>query len=232
MLTRRGRLALARLLIGSDSRNFRNVRTENSNGFEQENRNRAIPKVRGVLPEVVHPGSALRAGASSGRLCADGDAGRGSPWQRNSTGAAATTALGPRSATAGACSRRYPSLASRSQAGVGGTQAYGRAGVLELGGSAGFSAASSYSRFELSPSIGIFAVDNLELSLLTGFSHFRIGPINGSERVSATEIKALIRAESPPSLLGGGVRVCRARRGGELHQRPRRRFRGSATAGC
>jgi hypothetical protein len=78
------------------------------------------------------------------------------------------------------------------QAGIGGTQAYGRAGVLELGGSAGFSAASSYSRFELSPSIGIFAVDNLELSLLTGFSHFRIGAKNGSERVSATEIKALL----------------------------------------
>jgi hypothetical protein len=79
-----------------------------------------------------------------------------------------------------------------SQAGTGGTQAYGRAGVLELGGSAGFSAASSYSRWEVAPSIGIFAVDNLELSLITGFSHFRIGPKNGSSRVSATEIKALI----------------------------------------
>jgi hypothetical protein len=78
-----------------------------------------------------------------------------------------------------------------SQAGTGGTQAYGRAGVLELGGSAGFSAASTYSRWELSPSIGIFALDNLELSLITGFSHFRIGPKNGVDRVSATEIKAL-----------------------------------------
>jgi hypothetical protein len=78
------------------------------------------------------------------------------------------------------------------QAGVGGTQAYGRAGVMELGGSAGFSAASNYSRFELSPSIGVYAVDNLELSLLTGFSHFRVGPANGTDRVTATEIKALI----------------------------------------
>ena len=78
-----------------------------------------------------------------------------------------------------------------SQAGTGGTQSYARAGVLELGGSAGFSAASSYSRYELSPSIGIFAMDNLELSLITGFSHFRIGPKNGSDRVSATEVKAL-----------------------------------------
>ncbi len=78
-----------------------------------------------------------------------------------------------------------------SQAGTGGTQAYGRAGVLELGGSAGFSAASSYSRFELSPSVGLFAMDNLQLSLITGLSHFRIGASNGGDRVSATEVKAL-----------------------------------------
>lgn len=79
-----------------------------------------------------------------------------------------------------------------SQAGTGGSQAYGRAGVLELGGSAGFSAASGFSRWEVAPSIGIFAIDNLQMSLITGFSHFRIGPRDGSGRVSATEIKALI----------------------------------------
>jgi hypothetical protein len=78
------------------------------------------------------------------------------------------------------------------QAGVGGTQAYGRAGVLELGGSAGFATASNYTRFELSPSIGVFVVDNIELSLLTGFSHFRVGATDVSGQVSATEIKALI----------------------------------------
>jgi hypothetical protein len=75
------------------------------------------------------------------------------------------------------------------QAGVGGTQAYGRAGVMELGGAAGFSAATNYSRFELSPSIGIFVIDNLELSLLGSFSHFRVGAPDN--RVTATEIKAL-----------------------------------------
>src|SRR5688572_20726211 len=83
------------------------------------------------------------------------------------------------------------------QAGVGGTQAYGRAGVLELGGSAGFAAASNYNRFELSPSIGLFVVDNLQLSLLTGLNYFSVGdttneagmPVDGA---SATEIKALI----------------------------------------
>jgi len=78
------------------------------------------------------------------------------------------------------------------QAGVGGTQAYARAGVLELGGSAGFAAASNYTRFELSPSFGLFVVDNLELSLLTGFNYFRIGASDNNPTSSATELKALI----------------------------------------
>jgi hypothetical protein len=78
------------------------------------------------------------------------------------------------------------------QAGVGGTQAYGRAGVLELGGSGGFAAASNYSRFELSPSVGVFLVDNLELSLLTGFNYFSIGSTESSPSTHATEFKALV----------------------------------------
>jgi hypothetical protein len=78
------------------------------------------------------------------------------------------------------------------QAGVGGTQAYARAGVLELGGSGGFAAASKYTRFELSPSIGLFVVDNVELSLLTGFNYFSIGSIDGQPSSSATELKALV----------------------------------------
>jgi hypothetical protein len=78
------------------------------------------------------------------------------------------------------------------QAGVGGTQAYGRAGVLELGGSGGFAAASNYSRFELSPSLGLFVVDNLELSLLTAFNYFRVGAMDNAPSSHATELKALI----------------------------------------
>lgn len=85
-----------------------------------------------------------------------------------------------------------PSTGVTSQAGVGGTQAYGRAGVLELGGSAGFGAASNYTRIELSPSIGLFVVDNLELSLITGFSYFRLDATEGRPSASATEIKALL----------------------------------------
>jgi hypothetical protein len=78
------------------------------------------------------------------------------------------------------------------QAGIGGTQSYARAGVLELGGSGGFAAASNYSRFELSPSIGLFLVDNLELSLLTGFNYFSVGATDDAPKASATEFKALI----------------------------------------
>src|SRR5438034_480608 len=68
-----------------------------------------------------------------------------------------------------------PETGVTKQAGIGGTQAYARAGVLELGGSGGFAAASNYTRFELSPSFGMFVVDNVELSLLTAFNYFRIG---------------------------------------------------------
>src|SRR5215207_302878 len=72
------------------------------------------------------------------------------------------------------------------QAGIGGTQAYARAGVLELGGSAGWAAASNFTRFELSPSFGVFLVDNVELSLLTALNYFRIGAIENNPSSSAT----------------------------------------------
>ncbi|HEY0714358.1 MAG TPA: hypothetical protein VGF45_16870, partial [Polyangia bacterium] len=83
------------------------------------------------------------------------------------------------------------------QAGIGGTQAYARSGVLELGGSGGFSAASNYTRLELSPSIGLFILDNVEMSLLTSFNYFRVGGDSAAaggprEDASATEFKALV----------------------------------------
>lgn len=61
------------------------------------------------------------------------------------------------------------------QAGVGGSVAYGRAGVLELGGSASFSTASDFTEFSLRPSIGWFIADNLELSGILSFNHAKIG---------------------------------------------------------
>ncbi len=62
-----------------------------------------------------------------------------------------------------------------SQAGVGGVVGYGRAGVLELGGSAGFTFASDYRNLNLSPSIGWFVADNLELSAILSISNIKAG---------------------------------------------------------
>jgi hypothetical protein len=83
-----------------------------------------------------------------------------------------------------------------------------------MGGSAGFGAASNYTRIDVSPSIGLFVLDNFQLSLLTGFSYFRVGATETSDGSSATELKVTFE----PSLhlpfsqtsfgfmgLGGGV---------------------------
>jgi opacity protein-like surface antigen len=50
------------------------------------------------------------------------------------------------------------------QAGVGGPVAYGRAGVLELGGAASFTTGSDFTQLSLRPSIGWFIANNLQLS--------------------------------------------------------------------
>lgn len=61
------------------------------------------------------------------------------------------------------------------QAGVGGTVGYGRAGVLELGGSAGLMMASGFRNVNVSPTIGWFVADNLELSGILGVSNIKAG---------------------------------------------------------
>jgi hypothetical protein len=61
------------------------------------------------------------------------------------------------------------------QAGVGGVIGYGRAGVLELGGSAGLMIAPDFRNVNVSPSIGWFVADNLELSAILGVSHIKAG---------------------------------------------------------
>jgi hypothetical protein len=50
------------------------------------------------------------------------------------------------------------------QAGVGGQTGYGRAGVLELGGSASFRAGEGFQQASISPSLGWFLADNFQLS--------------------------------------------------------------------
>jgi hypothetical protein len=59
------------------------------------------------------------------------------------------------------------------QAGVGGDIGYGRAGVLELGGSAGLTFSSGIRDMNFSPSLGWFVADNLELSAIGSVSHVK-----------------------------------------------------------
>lgn len=69
------------------------------------------------------------------------------------------------------------------QAGIGGQTAYGRAGVLELGGSAGFMSAEDLTQLNFTPSIGYFIADNLEVSALLGAAYIKAGD-NDSTMVS------------------------------------------------
>ena len=64
-----------------------------------------------------------------------------------------------------------PSSGIVRQAGVGGAVAYGRRGVLELGGSAGFTAATDFTQISVSPSIGWFLMDNFEVSAIMGLNY-------------------------------------------------------------
>ena len=59
------------------------------------------------------------------------------------------------------------------QAGVGGTTGYGRAGVLEVGGSAGLTFAGDLLALRISPSIGWFFMNNIELSAIVGLNYAR-----------------------------------------------------------
>lgn len=59
------------------------------------------------------------------------------------------------------------------QAGVGGQVGYGRAGVLELGGSAGLMLSSNFRNITVAPQIGWFVADNLELSAILSVSNIK-----------------------------------------------------------
>ena len=61
------------------------------------------------------------------------------------------------------------------QAGVGGSVGYGRAGVLELGGSAGLTMAQDIRAVNFSPSIGWFLVDNFEISGILDVANLKAG---------------------------------------------------------
>lgn len=57
------------------------------------------------------------------------------------------------------------------RAGIGGPIGYARAGVLELGGSAGFSTNSHLTQFTLTPTIGWFLTNYLQLSALLNMTY-------------------------------------------------------------
>jgi len=61
------------------------------------------------------------------------------------------------------------------QAGVGGEIGYGRAGVLEIGGSAGLMIAPDFRNVNIAPMVGWFVADNLELSAILGVSNVKAG---------------------------------------------------------
>jgi hypothetical protein len=60
------------------------------------------------------------------------------------------------------------------QAGIGGTQAFARAGVMELGGSASFASATDLVEFELAPTIGYFFMDNWQISGIFSWSYANV----------------------------------------------------------
>lgn len=71
------------------------------------------------------------------------------------------------------------------QAGVGGSVGYGRAGVLELGGSAGLTMAQDVRMLNFSPSIGWFLVDNFEISGILDVANLKAGEGNSATIWSA-----------------------------------------------
>jgi hypothetical protein len=71
------------------------------------------------------------------------------------------------------------------QAGIGGQTGYGRAGVLELGGSAGFRIGDGFSTVNVAPSIGWFVADNLQISAILDIASVDAGD------ESATVVSAL-----------------------------------------
>jgi hypothetical protein len=72
------------------------------------------------------------------------------------------------------------------QAGIGGPIGYGRAGVLELGGSAGFTLATDLTQLNVSPSVGWFLADNFQISAILGVTHV------GTDQDSSTFLTGLV----------------------------------------
>lgn len=70
------------------------------------------------------------------------------------------------------------------QAGTGGTVAYSESGVLELGGAAGFSMAGDLTTASISPQIGYFVADNVQLSAITDLKYANTDEGDGAVTVT------------------------------------------------
>ena len=79
-----------------------------------------------------------------------------------------------------------PSGGIVNQAGIGGSTAYGRPGVVELGGSIGLTLAGDLTQFNISPTVGWFFTDNLQLSGIIGFNYSSTSTTVGSTTVSTS----------------------------------------------
>lgn len=60
------------------------------------------------------------------------------------------------------------------QSGIGSNFAFSEAGVVELGGSLGYTSAEKYTEANISPSIGYFIANNVQFSLLGNVSYVKI----------------------------------------------------------
>jgi len=74
-----------------------------------------------------------------------------------------------------------------SQAGIGGTQSYARAGVLELGGSGSLTFSTGRKEFSLSPSIGWFFMNNWQISAMVSYSTTKV---DGADAVNTFRLLA------------------------------------------
>ncbi len=76
------------------------------------------------------------------------------------------------------------------QAGVGGTTGYGRAGVLEVGGSAGLTFAGDLLALRIAPTIGWFFMNNVELSGIVSLNYARTS--SGNTTTHATSLNIFV----------------------------------------
>ena len=79
-----------------------------------------------------------------------------------------------------------PSGGTISQAGIGGSTAYGRPGVVELGGTLGLNISGNNRQLTIAPSIGWFFTDNIQISGIIGFNYANTSATVAGQSVSSS----------------------------------------------